>query len=272
MPLKKNNIIKSSSLALVMVFLFTLFNYIKLYKKFDTFKQKVEVEEKITQNQLDVILKKYDSLKVFSKSVSSNPDLGALVVGKKIISDEKVNADENMVSNQIKNLRYSILENDKEVLRLNQKNAEDKKVLLKLESIEQPDVKLKIDKLSAINIKARGVKILTDKFSRIKDKQIQQLRVCFTIEGNEFVKKGDKKFYVQVVNPKNQIISSENTFIEFKDVKLMYSAKVESFYNQVDTDICTYIDLENNKTIKGKYRINVYNQFSKIGTAFFEHN
>ncbi|MEQ3662340.1 MAG: hypothetical protein ABNG96_06580, partial [Flavobacterium sp.] len=80
------------------------------------------------------------------------------------------------------------------------------------------------------------------------------------------------KFYIQVVNPRNQIISTESTFIELKDVKLIYSAKVEANYTQKDIDICTYVDLEKSKTIKGKYKINVYNEFSKIGTAVFDHN
>jgi hypothetical protein len=145
--------------------------------------------------------------------------------------------------------------------------------LSNLESLKQKEIKINADKLSVININARGVKIITDKYSRVSSNvKIQQLRVCFTVEGNEFIKKGEKKFYIQVVNPRNQIISTESTFIELKDVKLIYSAKVEANYTQKDIDICTYVDLEKSKTIKGKYKINVYNEFSKIGTAVFDHN
>ena len=50
-----------------------------------------------------------------------------------------------------------------------------------------------------------------------------------------------QSFYIQIVNPRNQIISTENTFIELKDVKLIYSAKVEANYAQKDIDI--YFDL-----------------------------
>ena len=57
--------------------------------------------------------------------------------------------------------------------------------------------------------------------------------------------------------------------ITFDDVLLVPN------YSEVlpkDVDICTYVDLEKNKTIKGDYIINVYNEFSKIGTAIFNHN
>ena len=183
-----------------------------------------------------------------------------------------INSDENKINAEIKELKNAIKIDSKEVVALNKKIFSIRKTLNKLESLKQKEVKFKADKLSVININARGVKIISDKYIRLGDKKIQQLRVCFTVEGNEFIKKGEKKFYIQVVNPRNQIISSESTFIELMDVKLIYSAKVEANYTQKDIDICAYVDLEKDKTIKGKYKINVYNEFSKIGTAIFEHN
>jgi hypothetical protein len=77
---------------------------------------------------------------------------------------------------------------------------------------------------------------------------------------------------VQVVNPKNQIISLGDTSVESDaNVKLQYSASVTTNYQKKDTDVCTYVDLEKNKTIKGKYKINIYHDFVKIGTTIFEY-
>ncbi|NJM80919.1 MAG: hypothetical protein HC854_17255 [Flavobacterium sp.] len=108
-------------------------------------------------------------------------------------------------------------------------------------------------------------------YSRTNSRKIQQIRVCFTLEGNEFVKYGKKDLYIQILNPKHQIISTENSFVELDDVKLMYSEKTEALYNQKDVDVCAYVDLESKKTIKGKYIINIYNSFTKIGSTIFEY-
>lgn len=275
MSFGKNNILKISTLILVVLLFFSLFYFYKITSNFDNFKNKSSQDFKLKQSQLDEILIKYDSLKSLTKI---NESLFFKNIDK---SDSEVfesqkgnieNSSEDDINSQIIILKNSIDDNSKEVVSLNRKISSDKKSLGNLESLKQKEIKIKVDKLSAININTRGVKIITDKYGRSSDERIQQLRVCFTLEANEFIRKGEKKFYIQVVNPRNQIISSESTFIELKDVKLIYSAKVEANYNQKDTDICTYVNLEKNKTIKGNYKINVYNEFSKIGTAIFEHN
>lgn len=275
MALKKNNVLKLSTLILAMLLFFSLFNFYKVTANFDNFKEKSSEENKLKQSQLDEILFKYDSLKITSTyNASSNPD-DLVRIDNKILESKKdniVNSDEKTINTQIRILKSVIDSDSKQLDLLSKKIVSNKKTLNNLVSLKQKEVKVNAEKLSVININARGVKIITDKYTRPSDKKIQQLRVCFTVEGNEFVKKGEKKFYIQVVNPRNQIISSESTFIELTDVKLVYSAKVEANYSQKDIDICTYVDLEKSKTIKGKYKINVYNEFSKIGTAIFEHN
>ena len=275
MALKKNNVLKLSTLILAMLLFFSLFNFYKVTANFDNFKEKSSEENKLKQSQLDEILFKYDSLKITSTyNTSSNTD-ELVRFDTKVLENKKnnvVNSDEKTINTQIRFLKTVIDSDSKQLNILSKKIISNKKTLNNLESLKQKEVKVNAEKLSVININARGVKIITDKYTRPSDKKIQQLRVCFTVEGNEFVKKGEKKFYIQVVNPRNQIISSESTFIELTDVKLVYSAKVEANYSQKDIDICTYVDLEKSKTIKGKYKINVYNEFSKIGTAIFEHN
>lgn len=272
MAFKKNNVLKLSTLILVLLLLFSLFKFYKVTSNFDNFKEKSFEESKLKQSQLDEILIKYDSLRLYTKENTSNFTNSIEREEVSTLDNNTKNSDENIINSQIQILKNTIESDSKEVLFLTKKISSDKKTLNKLESLKIKEVNIKADKLSVTNINARGVKIITDKYSRSSDKKIQQLRVCFTVEGNEFIKKGDKKFYIQIVNPRNQIISTENTFIELKDVKLIYSAKVEANYAQKDIDICTYVDLEKNKTIKGKYKINVYNEFSKIGTAIFDHN
>lgn len=276
MAYKKRTIIKISFTILTLLLLLLVFGYYNICTKYDLLLDQSNTENRLLQNQFDEILKKYDSLSVSLHKEGAKEVESAV---KMAVNDaEEFNAKNNLASienrvleNQANQLRLKIAQESDNILSIHEEILKDKKVLNRLESYRKNEGKVRHDKLTAINLNVRGVKILSDLYSKTKRKNIQQIRVCFTLEGNEFVRNGNKQLYVQVVNPKNQIISVNNTFVELDNIKLSYSAKTETFYNKRDLDVCTYVDLEDNKTIKGKYIINIYNSFSKIGTTIFEY-
>jgi hypothetical protein len=236
-----------------------LFLSVKYYKVSDDFHNYIEVSElenRILDSQLTEILHKYDSISAKSKidSLRFHEKMSLMQSGKTLSNKPKFNSAEDSIVFYAKKQQANagVLNNKSSV-------AADAKLLPKT------------DKLSALNINAKGVKIYSDNYS-LKDSKIQQLRVCFTLEENQLVKSGEKTIYVQIVNPKNQIISAGNTSVESDlNVKLQYSASVETNYKKEDTDVCTYVNLEQKKTINGKYKINIYHDFVKIGTAVFEY-
>ena len=96
--------------------------------------------------------------------------------------------------------------------------------------------------------------------------------MCYTLQKSDILKAGSRKVYIQVVNPKNQIISKGNSYVENAlGAKLQYSALSEVNYDKNDTDVCAYVDLEKHKTVKGNYIINIYSDFTKIGSTTFEY-
>ncbi|NHN27342.1 hypothetical protein FIA58_016800 [Flavobacterium jejuense] len=277
MPFKKRTFIKISFTFLTFLVLILFFGYYNICAKYDALLDQSNTENRLLQNQFDEILKKYDSLNVVLEKKEVVAVEGAI---KNALEDSKIfNQNKNKPSNenktlekQIYSLKSKIREDSNEIISINGNITKNKKILSQLESCKKNESKAKHDKLNAINLNARGVKILSDLYSKSRDKKIQQIRVCFTLEGNEFVRNGNKQLYVQVVNPKNQIISIKDTYLELDDIKLIYSAKMEAMYNKKDVDVCTYVDLEADKTIKGKYIINIYNSFSKIGSTIFEYD
>ncbi|KIX20685.1 hypothetical protein SY27_12370 [Flavobacterium sp. 316] len=276
MATNKTNFIRISFAFLAVLLALSFLGYYHFYSEYNIVLKKSQAENKLLQNQFDEILKKYDSLSL------SIEDEEALEV-KEAIKDAIENTNDNSKINfsdsnnksledQINQIKIDINNNSDEIVRINEKIQKDKKTLTQLESLKSNDVRIRHDKLSAINVTVRGVKILSDLYSKKREKKIQQIRVCFTLQGNEFIRQGNKDIYIQVVNPKNQIISAEDTSIIFNNIKLVYSAKTEALYNQKDVDVCSYVNLEPNKTIKGKYIINIYNSFSKIGTTIFQYD
>src|SRR5690606_17149006 len=53
-------------------------------------------------------------------------------------------------------------------------------------------------------------------------RRTDKIKVCFTIAKNTLAEAGDKELYVQVIDPKNNVLGS-NDQIEFEDEVLNYS-------------------------------------------------
>ena len=258
MARRKNKITKISILILMLLSLFLGVKYYKVSDDFNAYVQSSDLENKVLESQLTEILHKYDSVSAKNKIDSIKFD--------QVI---KPNNSNGIVDKTFNNslVEDSIVFYAKEL----QKAKKEKRNLTVANLAETKKNNSKTNSLSALNINAKGVKIYSDAY-KMSEAKIQQLRVCFTLEENQLVNSGEKTIYVQVVNPKNQIISLGDTSVESDaNVKLQYSASVTTNYQKKDTDICTYVDLEKNKTIKGKYKINIYHDFVKIGTTIFEY-
>jgi Fe-S cluster assembly scaffold protein SufB len=254
MAIKKNKITKISIIILMLLLLFFSVNYFKVKMEFSAFKKHSELEIQVLESQLGEILHKYDSLGIVEK----NQQLLSLAVD----SVSQVNS--NLVNDSV--VFYA-----KKAQALNAKIAAKNQAILNKSNNSNTLNPASTNRLVAININSKGVKIYSNIY-KPNNSQIQQLRVCYTLQKNEIVKSGDKTLYIQVVNPKNQIISKDNLFVENEaGVKLQYSALSEVNYNRTDTDVCAYVDLVQNKTPKGKYIINIYNEFTKIGSSTFDY-
>ncbi len=259
MALKKNKTLKVSIIFLMLISLFLGVKYYKVSIDFKDYIDSSELENKVLESQLTEILHKYDSVSIKNKADSIRFSQEIKFVSSDFFFKN---------ASKFKSVEDSIILYTKE--RQNDKSSIVDKYLKNnidsnLRTFEKRDC------LNALNVNAKGVKIYSESYN-LREPKIQQLRVCFTLQENQFAKTGNKTIFVQVVNPKNQIISSENTYVESENnIKLQYSASVSTNYQRQDTDVCTYVDLEQKKTIRGKYKINIYHDFVKIGTTVFEY-
>ena len=264
MAIRKNKITKISIIILMLLLLFFSVKYYKVEEELTTFKEHSELEIKVLESQLGEILHKYDSLSEESKR---NAELIALNIDSKSINDEST----SQINSTASSINDSIVFYAKRAQELNTQIAQKKQAIADNSKASQNTSQANLYKLSASNINAKGVKIYSDLY-KANNSQIQQLRVCYTLQRNDVVKSGSRKIYIQVVNPKNQIISKDNSYVEDAlGARLQFSAISEVNYNKKDTDVCAYVDLEKNKTIKGNYIINIYSDFTKIGSTIFEY-
>ncbi len=116
-------------------------------------------------------------------------------------------------------------------------------------------------KTTAFKIKNSGKQIETDKASRA-----DMLKVSFTIAENQVAKAGDKQYYVQVIDSKNNVLGDKK--IEtFGDNSLTYSftsnVKFENETVQVSENLAGK-DFE-----KGTYFVNVFDKDTLVSKTSF---
>ncbi|MDN3493287.1 chromosome partitioning protein ParA [Winogradskyella bathintestinalis] len=110
-----------------------------------------------------------------------------------------------------------------------------------------------------------GKQIPTERASR-SDK----LKICFTVAKNTLTEAGDKELYVQIIDPLNNVLGT-NDQIEFEDQVLNYSLISRFNYENRNLNICEYIsELEDAKFEKGRYKVNVFNDKAIISSSEFE--
>ncbi|HSD15510.1 MAG TPA: hypothetical protein VLB74_12740 [Flavobacterium sp.] len=121
------------------------------------------------------------------------------------------------------------------------------------------------EKLTALNISARGVHLISDDVVETNvSSKIDQVRVRFTLVENKDIESGIKKIFIQVTNPKHRFLTL--------DGKSKTQLVKEIYYDRFNTDACVFIDLHQYQLIVGDYKINLINEGEIIGTTNFRVN
>ncbi|WP_040278503.1 chromosome partitioning protein ParA [Psychroserpens damuponensis] len=98
-------------------------------------------------------------------------------------------------------------------------------------------------------------------------KRSDKIKVCYTVAKNRLVGAGDKELYVQVLDPKNNVLGS-NDQIQFDDTILNYSLISKFNYENRNLNICEYV-APNDDFEKGRYIVNVFNNKELISSSEF---
>lgn len=116
----------------------------------------------------------------------------------------------------------------------------------------------------AVIIRNNGKVVDTKRSSRA-----DKIRACFTLTANEIAQKGNRTLYIQVINPKNNIVG-EKAFQQFEDENLFYSASTNVFYENEELDVCILVEVADSELINGRYIINLFDGENQVGTTSME--
>ena len=116
-------------------------------------------------------------------------------------------------------------------------------------------------KTAAYKLKSSGKQVETDKASRA-----DILKISFTIAENAIAKSGDKTYYIQVIDSKNNVLGDKKTE-SFGAESLTYSFATTVKYENQTVNISE--DLPGKNFEKGTYFINVYDKNDLVSKTSF---
>jgi len=125
--------------------------------------------------------------------------------------------------------------------------------------------------LQAVDLKGFGVierssgkLIPTERASR-SDK----VRVCFTVAKNSLVQAGEQELYIQVIDPKNNILGA-NEQVQFDNEKTLNYSVISKFnYEHKNLNVCEFVAPGKDGFEDGRYTVNVFNNKDLISTSEF---
>lgn len=116
-------------------------------------------------------------------------------------------------------------------------------------------------KTAAYKLKSSGKQVATDKARRA-----DVLKISFTINENKVAKQGDKSYYVQVIDSKNNVLGDKKTE-SFGSNSLTYSFISTVNYENKSVDVSQ--DLPGQNFEKGTYFVNVFDKGELVSKSSF---
>lgn len=114
---------------------------------------------------------------------------------------------------------------------------------------------------SAYKVRSSGKEIATEKASRAN-----MLRISFTIAGNEIAQSGDKTYYVQVIDSKNNVLGEKKSE-NFNGNDLTYSFTSTVKYENKTVQVSE--NLPGKDFAKGTYYVNVFDKGELVSKSSF---
>lgn len=275
---KKENILKIligvllTGLVILLVYTFSFHREKNEDLKF------LEEEKVFLQQELEEIQQAYDSLELDNAALKKNLKNEQQRISQLIDSIEQMESSYlqlkkyRLQADQLKMEKQRLLshintlseENEKLKTAIDSTNQILQNTQKKTDSIHQKNEELqqKINEASIIklsNIVGEGVTVKNNGEVKptIKANRIEKLRVCFTINESKLAEEGEKQLYIQVINPKNNLIG-EKKKKKFNEKELYYSATTTVNYHKIDIDACALINIADEKAVEGKYIVHIF--------------
>ena len=115
----------------------------------------------------------------------------------------------------------------------------------------------------AIRERNSGKQIDTEKASNT-----DKLKICFSVAANAVAKTGEKTYFVQVIDSKNNVLGDKQNLI-FGEQSLTYSFATKVSFDGKSVDICEFLDGMGKNFEKGTYYVNIFDKSEIVSKTSF---
>ncbi|MCB0447835.1 MAG: hypothetical protein KDD03_10045 [Gelidibacter sp.] len=262
------------------VFSFTNYESNKAHQQF------LEQEKILVESELTQMLKRYDEVSTTNDFISSK--LKEAKISAKIALDSLrlLKTDVSVISkykiqlNALKTKNKALFETIDSLEHLNQELEKDKRLAYnELQKQRDQNTSLLNENKNLSEAIEKGALLTANSFEAkayqsYKGKQYETrkaikaetIQVCFTLAENALTLSGEKELFIQIVNPKNNVVADKGS-IDFGNSSLIYSAKKVVNYSNNVLDVCTNIVADNSDKplTKGVYYVSVFYKDRKLG-------
>jgi hypothetical protein len=288
--IKDNTGLKVALGIALVLFLATGFYTMNLYKESNATKNELTAEKELVMKDLNAMAKQYDE--AIGENEIANKDLIAARDRIQGLIDSLRISETNVKSLWRYKSRYKRLQKEMDVLLAQNDSLKVENSYLAT-SLDSTRIKLEertmftdsllvqntalaevvenASILNTIDLKGFGViertsgKLIPTERARRADK----IRVCFTVAKNTLVKPGDQELYVQVIDPKNNILGA-NEQVTFGDKTLNYSVISKFNYENNNLNVCEFVSSKlENEFNEGRYVVNVFNNKTLVSSSEF---
>lgn len=269
------------AVALIGLLVYRHYSYLQLQKQSITMQNYLENEKDSLRKELIILRTEYDSISTDNDSMQLKLDLQK----EKIDNLLKIRADDlyqiHLFKKELQTLREVMRHYVIQIDSLNTLNqeliAENVEVKSRLSEVETSAKELEKEKeslsgkvskaeiLSAKDIVAVGINQRSKERDRVK--QIEKLRVCFTIRENAIAESGNRAIYMRIIRPDDAVLTKSETQVitTAEEENIIYSENRMIQYQNVDIDACLFYDVVEGELIEGVYQVELYSEGHLIG-------
>lgn len=270
------------TIAVLATYSFLSYESIKLHE------QSLEQEKKLVESELSQLIERYDDIADTNDNMASLVSQSKFTTQRVLDSLRLLKSDISVIArfkSQLNNLNdknkalFEIFDSINDVNEdLERDNLLAHSLLKKEKDANSSLVKKNqslnkiIEKgsvLTANSFNAQAFRNLKGTLSATKKAhKAESIQVCFTLAENALAEKGEKELYIQIVDPKNNVIANRGS-IEFGNSLLIYSTKTTVNYSNQVIDVCTNItaDETDKPLTKGTYFVSVFYKDRKLGNT-----
>lgn len=133
-----------------------------------------------------------------------------------------------------------------------------------------------VERGSALNLTQQSIDAVRERssgklVSTSRAKSTDKIKVCFTIGSNNIAQAGDRKFFIEVLDPQGNVLGESMSTTNEQGGSITYTKETNFYYENTSLDVCDYVKKPTTDFQKGNYMVNVYDDGLKLlGTSKFE--